>query len=70
MAEYVSEATRFLSEFKQDRPDLVRRQREARAIWWDKQLDADEQRHFREGNVPQPAYVYQYRPQQPRKPGG
>jgi hypothetical protein len=70
MAEYVSEATRFLRDLKHGKPDLERRQREARAIWWDKQLDAEEQRRFQQGNVPQQAYVYQNRPGRPRTSSG
>jgi hypothetical protein len=70
MAEYVSEATRFLRDLINRKPDLERRQREARAIWWDKQLDADEQRRFQQGNVPQQAYVYQNRAGRPRTSGG
>jgi len=62
MAEYESEITRFLREMKQRRPDLERKQREARAIWWDKALDPDEQRRFGESSVKMPAYVYQPKP--------
>jgi len=62
MAEYESDVTRFLREMKQRRPDLDRQQREARAIWWDKALDADEQARFEQSRVRQAAYVYQPKP--------
>ena len=56
-AEYESDITRFLREMKQRRPDLERKQREARAIWWDKSLDPDEQARFAQSSVRQPGYV-------------
>jgi hypothetical protein len=62
MAEYESEITRFLREMKQRKPDLERKQREARAIWWDKALDLDEQARFEQSSVKQPGYVYQPKP--------
>jgi hypothetical protein len=55
---YESEFTHFLRELKQKDPELERKQREARAIWWDKTLDADELRRVRESRVPQAGYVY------------
>jgi hypothetical protein len=55
---YESEFTRFLRELKQQHPELERKQREARAIWWDKTLDADELRRGSESRVRQPGYVY------------
>jgi hypothetical protein len=62
MAEYESEITRFLREMKQRRPDLERKQREAREIWWDKALDPDEQKRFAQSSVKQTGYVYQTKP--------
>lgn len=59
---YESEITQFIRELKRQRPDLDRKQKEARAIWWDKQLDPDELARWRASNVPQPAYVYQPKP--------
>jgi Protein of unknown function (DUF3460) len=56
---YESELTRFLREIKQQNPAIGPDQKEGRAIWWDKQLDRDLYRRFRESSVPQPAYVYQ-----------
>lgn len=59
MAEYVSDITRFIRELKEKKPDLERKQREGRAIFWDKQLDFDELKRWQEANVPQQPYVYQ-----------
>jgi hypothetical protein len=55
---YESELTRFLKELKARDPDLERRQREARALWWDRELDRDQLRRAQEANVPQRGYVY------------
>ena len=66
MAEiYESEITRFIREMKQRKPDLERKQREARAIWWDKDLDPDEQTRFAQSSVKMPGYVYQPKPKFP-----
>ncbi|HUD25150.1 MAG TPA: DUF3460 family protein [Burkholderiaceae bacterium] len=65
MAEYESDVTRFLRELRQRQPDLERKQREARAIWWDKTLDLEEQARFEQARVNQPAYVYQPKPKFP-----
>jgi Protein of unknown function (DUF3460) len=50
---YESEITRFLKDLKVKSPEIERRQREGRAIYWDKQLDPDELRRWKESNVPQ-----------------
>jgi Protein of unknown function (DUF3460) len=55
---YESDITRFLRELKQKNPDIERGQREGRAIFWDKDIDADLYRRYEESDVPQPAYVY------------
>lgn len=58
-AGYVSDITLFLRELKADNPDLEQQQRAGRAIWWDKDVDPDLYRRFRDSTLPQPAYVYQ-----------
>jgi len=58
---YESEITQFLRDLKAKSPDIERQQREGRAIYWDKQLDADELRRWKESNVPLQGYVYQTR---------
>jgi hypothetical protein len=59
---YESDVTRFLRELKQRQPDLERKQREARAIWWDKTLDPEEQARFKQSHLSMPGYVYQPKP--------
>lgn len=59
MAGYESDFTRFLRELKEKRPDLEQKQREGRAIWWDRELDPEQLKHWQESKVPQQGYVYQ-----------
>ena len=59
---YTSDATQFIDQLKQAKPDLDQRQRQGRALLWDKQIDRDQQAEFREANVPQKPYVYQTAP--------
>jgi len=55
---YESEHTKFMRELFEKNPRLPQDQKEARAIWWDKKLDLDERKRFKEAGVPQKAYVY------------
>ena len=59
MADYESDLTRFIRELKGKQPDLEHRQREGRAIWWDKELDPEQLERWQESKVPQKPYVYQ-----------
>jgi hypothetical protein len=59
MAMYESEFTKFMREFKQQRPELEAEQRKSRAIWWDHKQDLDTSRRDNESRVKQQAYVYQ-----------
>ena len=56
---YESEHTRFIRELMQKQPDLPEKQREGRAIWWDKTPRelADEVAMDR-SRVPLAGYVY------------
>lgn len=56
---YESDLTRFLKDLKARNPALEQKQREGRAIWWDKDLDRDELTRQQAARVPQKAYVYQ-----------
>ncbi|MCC7114391.1 MAG: DUF3460 family protein [Burkholderiales bacterium] len=56
---YESETTQFLRDLLQRNPQIVDEQQKGRALWWDKALDRDEQRRFRESCIPQQPYVYQ-----------
>jgi hypothetical protein len=56
---YVSEHTKFMRELMKEKPDLLQKQREARAIWWDKTPgELAEERRMDEGRIPQSPYVY------------
>lgn len=59
MADYESDLTQFIRELKSKQPDLERRQREGRAIWWDKDLDPEQLERWQQSKVPQMPYVYQ-----------
>jgi hypothetical protein len=56
---YESELGQFLREMKENNPDIEVDQKQGRAIWWDKQMDPDMYRRFRESGLAQPGYVYQ-----------
>ena len=58
MAAYESELTVFLKSLKRERPGIEARQREGRALWWDRFPDADLLRRWQEARVRQSAYVY------------
>jgi hypothetical protein len=59
---YTSDATQFIDELKQARPELEQQQRQGRALLWDKQIDRDLQAEFNAGRVKQKPYVYQTAP--------
>lgn len=56
---YESEYTQFMRELLQRKPGIVDQQRAGRALWWDKEIDREEQRRFRESRIAQLPYVYQ-----------
>jgi hypothetical protein len=58
MADYESDTTRFLRELLNKHPELAAQQKSLRATWWDRKLDADEQRRFQAADEPKPAYAY------------
>jgi hypothetical protein len=56
---YESEHTKFMRELMRQHPEWPEKQREARAIWWDKTpRELSEERTMDEGRVPQSPYVY------------
>ena len=59
MAHYESDVTKFLREMHEKNPALDDEQRDGRAIYWDKQLDADELARWNASGVPMQGYVYQ-----------
>jgi hypothetical protein len=56
--DYRSDVTQFIDQLKAQRPDIEAQQRAGRAIWWDKHLDREALREYRQARVPQKAYVY------------
>lgn len=58
--QYQSEATNFINDLKKNNPALEQRQREGRALLWDKApIDLDERKRQQEARVAQQPYVYQ-----------
>jgi hypothetical protein len=56
---YESDHTRFMRELLAKNPDMIEKQREGRAIWWDKTPRAlADEATMDKGRVPQAAYVY------------
>lgn len=47
-----------MREFLDKNPQLEEKRLAARAIWWDKKLDKEQQQRFKESKVPQKSYVY------------
>jgi hydrogenase maturation factor HypF (carbamoyltransferase family) len=68
MAGYESDITRFLRDLKQQKPEIARVQREGRAIFWDKTLDADQLKRWKESQSPMRSYVFFDQPR-PSKAG-
>jgi Protein of unknown function (DUF3460) len=58
MSMYESDHTKFMRELFEKNPKLSEEQKKARAIWWDKKLDPEERKRFKEAAVTQNAYVY------------
>jgi hypothetical protein len=57
---YESEFTLFLKDLKQKDPELERKQREGRALLWDKApIDLDDRKRSLESRLDQQPYVYQ-----------
>ena len=64
--QYRSEVTQFIDDLKQARPELERKQREGRALLWDKRIDRDQQAEMRAGRIPPTGYVYYALPRHPK----
>ncbi|WP_024301119.1 DUF3460 family protein [Pseudogulbenkiania sp. MAI-1] len=56
---YQSEFTDFMTEFLDKNPQVDSERRELRLTWWDRKVDLDDQRRWKEARVPQKPYVYQ-----------
>ncbi|TBO34563.1 DUF3460 family protein [Aquabacterium lacunae] len=55
---YKSDVTQFIDSLKQRDPQLEERQRQGRALLWDKQVDRQAQAEQRAARVAQQPYVY------------
>ncbi|WP_342742960.1 DUF3460 family protein [Nitrosomonas cryotolerans] len=55
---YESEHTKFMRELFEKDPTLVEKQLAARAMWWDKKSNKDEQQRFKDSSIRQKSYVY------------
>ncbi|RZI81835.1 MAG: DUF3460 family protein [Rubrivivax sp.] len=58
---YKSDVTQFIDSLKQRDPQMEERQRQGRALLWDKAIDRSAEQEFRDAKVPQQPYVYQTR---------
>jgi hypothetical protein len=56
---YESEHTRFMRELFEKKPALADEQKKGRAIWWDRELDLDQEKRDAQSRVNQTPYVYQ-----------
>ncbi len=57
--DYQSETTQFLEQLKSARPGLQADQQAGRLLLWDKRIDRDAWREFKDATVRQKPYVYQ-----------
>ena len=64
-ADYRSEVTQFIDQLKTQDPHLESKQRQGRALLWDKNVDRQAWRAYRAGQVKQLPYVYQTIPVAP-----
>ena len=64
---YESDVTKFIRELLEKNPHLAEEQRKARARWWDKKIDFEQLRRYREAQEPIRGYHYYPLPE-PRRP--
>jgi hypothetical protein len=57
--DYDSDITELIGTLREQRPGLEARQRQSRAIWWDKAVDREALAEWGQARVPQKPYVYQ-----------
>lgn len=55
---YESEHTKFMRELFAKHPELIEKQKAARAIWWDKKIDRQAQQALKETEVAPKSYTY------------
>ena len=57
--DYQSEATQFIDQLKIAKPTLEAEQRKGRNLLWDKAVDRNAVKGYKDGTVAQKPYVYQ-----------
>lgn len=55
---YESEITKFIRAFLDKHPEVVEKQRQNRATWWDRPQDLREQEALKAAKLPKKAYEY------------
>jgi hypothetical protein len=55
---YESEVTKLLRELVERDPAIAEDQFRGRSLWWDRRVDREAERRYRESAVPQKPYVY------------
>ena len=58
MNNYESETTQFIRDFLNKHPEVVDKQRQARATWWDRPQDFKERERLEDAEVPMKSYEY------------
>lgn len=58
-AGYESEVTQLVRNLVREKPQIVEEQKKGRSLWWDRKLDLDLLRRWRQSRVKQQGYVYQ-----------
>lgn len=58
MKNYESETTQFLRDFLKKHPEVLDKQRKARATWWDRPQDFKENERLEAAEVPKKSYEY------------
>lgn len=56
---YQSEFTQFMNDYLTKNPQVDTERRELRLTWWDRKLDLDDLRRWKDSKVAQKPYVYQ-----------
>jgi hypothetical protein len=59
---YQSEATLFIKDFLDRNPQVVDKQKQHRATWWDRPQSLQERKVADDASVPQKGYVYYNNP--------
>ena len=58
-AGYESEVTQLVRQLVADQPRILEEQKRGRSLWWDRKIDLESLRRWRESRVKMQGYVYQ-----------